>query len=119
MFSSSPFFNICGNFIDVAISHGKTIYKISLPPSSLVSDLKAQLQLQSGISSSLQKLLAKGSVLKDDQQVSSLGKTKIMMMASASTDIAKVAAGALCSIVAPPISSSMIDESWAEATVRT
>lgn len=104
--------------ITIAVSHGKTIYKIPVQPTATIADLKNELQTQSGIATSLQKLLAKGSMLKDEQQVASLGeKTKIILMASASKDIAKVAAAALTSIVAPVTAVSIEVESWADKTV--
>jgi hypothetical protein len=100
------------------VSHGKTTYKIQLSQSATVLDLKNELQVQSGIAVSLQKLLAKGSMLKDDQLVSSLGeKTKIMLMASATKDIAKVAAGALSSFVSPVTPAAIEIEYWSEQTV--
>lgn len=103
--------------VNITVSHGKTIYKIPLSPSSTVLDLKNELQTQSGIAASLQKLLAKGSMLKDDQQVSTFGeKTKIILMASASKDIAKVAAAALSSIVSPVAPAAIEIEYWAEKT---
>jgi hypothetical protein len=104
--------------IHLAVTHGKTIYRISLSNSCTVLDLKNELQTQSGIAVSLQKLLAKGSMLKDEQTVSNLGgKTKIMLMASATADIAKVAAGALSSIVNPVTPAALEIEYWSEKTV--
>ena len=104
--------------ITLTVSHGKNIYKIPLSPTSNVANLKSAIEIQSGIACSLQKLLAKGSLLKDDQPVGNFGeKTKIILMATASTDIAKVAAGALTSIVSPAASATVVVESWADKTV--
>ncbi len=95
--------------LTVKVSQGKTCHEINVPASSTIAELKSLVEAKTNLQPSLQKLLFKGSVLKDDSVIEEVGlkeNSKIILMASQSQDIAKVAAGAIVSTLLP--SQSMI-----------
>lgn len=93
--------------IKLVISRGgkQTPLELSLASSATVQELKEAVQTATGISPTLMKLLFKGSQLKEPSKSLSEVKlksgSKIILMASQTEDIAKVAAGAIVSSLMP------------------
>ena len=109
--------------IALKISQGKQTHTLSdLPLESTVSDLKAQIFSLTEIPPSLQKLIFKGKSLQDSDtlaQANLVNGAKVFLMASQSTDIAKVAAGAIVTSLLPPVETLIQQrESLSDQTVH-
>ncbi len=95
------------DLVKLVISRGgkQTPLELSLAPTATVQDLKEAVQAATGISPTLMKLLFKGSQLKEPSMSLADAKlksgSKIILMASQTEDIAKVAAGAIVSSLMP------------------
>ncbi len=111
--------------LKLVISRGgkATPLELSLSPSATIQELKEAVQGATGISPSLMKLLFKGSQLKEPSMTLGDAKlksgSKIILMASQTEDIAKVAAGALVSSLLPTQTEALAvaKEPLSEATV--
>ena len=88
------------------ISQGKNQFEVEVNETSeKVEDLKLKVQQETGLTPNLQKLLYKGAQLKDPETPLESLKlkdgAKLILMASQTEDIAKVAAGAIATQLLP------------------
>ncbi|RKO87361.1 hypothetical protein BDK51DRAFT_14012, partial [Blyttiomyces helicus] len=105
--------------VSFKLQHGKTAHDISLPLSTCVADLKAHVEVKTGVHANMQKLLYKG-VLRDEQTLAEANVkdgVKVMLMASKVEDVLKLASAAATSKAAPASTAAKVERTrWCDQT---
>ncbi|KAJ3275309.1 Ubiquitin domain-containing protein ubfd1 [Borealophlyctis nickersoniae] len=108
-----------GPHVNFKLAHGKTVYDINLPSTTLVADLKKHVEELSGVHANMQKLLYKG-MLKDEQTLEEAkvkDGVRVMLMASKVEDVLKVATAAASSVKDEKPAGAIAEKvSWSEMT---